>query len=110
MKTATIAVCLLVLVAGARVMAHEHKVMGVVTNAKADSLKMTTTDGKVVTVKVTADTKVTKGKDAVKVTSLTQGTRIVVTTESDTDPYTAKLIQVGVSKPISNTKKPATLM
>jgi hypothetical protein len=110
MKTTPAAACLLVLMTVAPVLGHEHKVLGVVTTAKADSLKMTTVDGKDVTVKVTADTKVTKGKDTVKVTSLTQGTRIVVTTESDTDPYTAKVIQVGVAKPVVKGKKPSTRM
>jgi hypothetical protein len=48
---------------------------------------------------VTPDTKVTRGKDAVKITDIKEGTRIVVTTESDSDPFTAKLIEVGVTKP-----------
>ena len=84
----------------ATVLAHEHKVLGTVTMTGVDHLMMTTTDGKPVTVKLTPDTKVTKGKAPVKIATVKPGTRIVVTTESDEAPYTAKLIQVGaVSAP-----------
>jgi DNA gyrase/topoisomerase IV subunit A len=90
---------ILLLVAGGAASAHEHKVLGTVTTTASDHLMMTTTDGKAVTVKVTPNTKVTRGKDTVRITDLKEGTRIVVTTESDSDPFTAKLIQVGVTKP-----------
>jgi hypothetical protein len=89
----------LILVAGSTASAHEHKVLGTVTMAASDHVMMTTPDGKAVTVKVTPDTKVTRGKDAVKISDIKEGTRIVVTTESDSDPFTAKLIEVGVTKP-----------
>jgi DNA gyrase/topoisomerase IV subunit A len=86
------------------VLAQEHKVLGTVTTGAADHVMMTTTDGKTVTVKLTAVTKVTRGKEAVKIETVKAGTRIVVTTESDEDPYTAKLIEVGEA-PKSPTKK-----
>jgi hypothetical protein len=92
------------IISGATVLAHEHKVLGTVTMVAADHVMMTTTDGKAVTVKLTANTRVTKGKAPVKITTVKAGTRIVVTTESDDAPYTAKLIQVGVA-PKSTAKK-----
>jgi hypothetical protein len=82
-------------VSASTVFAHEHKVLGTVTSTGADQVMMKTTDGKAVTVKVTADTKVTKGKEPVKIATVKEGTRIVVTTESDEAPYTATLIEVG---------------
>lgn len=88
----------------ATVLAHEHKVLGTVTMAAADHVMMTTTDGKPVTVKLTTGTKVIRGKAPVKVETVKPGTRIVVTTESDEAPYTAKLIQVG-TLPVTPGKK-----
>jgi hypothetical protein len=87
------------------VFAHEHKVLGTVTSSAADHVMMKTTDGQAVTVKVTADTKVTKGKVPVKITTVKEGTRIVVTTESDEAPYTASLIEVGEAPKSGVTKK-----
>jgi hypothetical protein len=87
------------------VFAHEHKVLGTVTSTAADHVMMKTTDGKAVTVKVTADTKVTKEKVPVKITTVKEGTRIVVTTESDEAPYTASLIEVGEAPKSVVTKK-----
>jgi hypothetical protein len=86
------------------VFAHEHKVLGTVTSTAADQVMMKTTDDKAVTVKVTGDTKVTKGKEVVKIATVKEGTRIVVTTESDEAPYTASLIEVGEA-PKSDVKK-----
>lgn len=85
--------------------AHEHKVMGTVTMAAADHLMIKTTAGKEATVKIVADTKVTRGKDTVKPESIKKGTRIVVTTASDTAPYTAMSIQVGPDPKSSRTTK-----
>lgn len=79
--------------------AHEHKVLGTVTTAAADHLMVKTVDGKDVRVKITRETKVTKGKQTVKPQTIGAGTRVVVTTESDQAPYTAKQIQVGVAAP-----------
>jgi hypothetical protein len=86
------------------VFAHEHKVLGTVTSTAADQVMMKTTDGKAVTVKVTTDTKVTKGKVPVKITTVKEGTRIVVTTESDESPYTASSIEVGEAPKSAVTK------
>ena len=92
-------------VSASTVFAHEHKVLGTVTSTAADQVMMKTTDGKAVTVKVTADTKVTKGKVPVKITTVKEGTRIVVTTESDEAPYTATLIEVAEAPKATATKK-----
>ena len=98
-------VVLTVFAATATVVAHEHKVMGTVTMGMSDSLMMKTTDGHDVTVKITPETKITKGKDAVKLDTLKAGTRIVVTTASDEAPYTAIAIQVGVAAKATPQKK-----
>jgi len=100
-KRALILASLALLLSGVSLSAHQHKVLGTVTTAAPDQLKMETTDGSTATVKITADTKVMKGKEAVKADALKPGTRVVVTTESDEDPYVAQVIQVGV------TRKPA---
>jgi hypothetical protein len=89
----------------ATVLAHEHKVLGTVKTAAADHVMMTTTEGKPVTVKLTKDTKVIREKAPVKIETVKPGTRIVVTTESDEAPYTAKLIQVGVLPVAPRTKQ-----
>ena len=46
--------------------AHEHKVIGTVTMAAADHVMVRTMAGKEVTVKISAGTKVTRGKEVVK--------------------------------------------
>jgi hypothetical protein len=103
-KPLTVLVLTLALSASA-VLAHEHKVLGTVTSTAADQVMMKTTDGKAVTVKVAADTKVTKGKVSVKITTVKEGTRIVVTTESDEAPYAATLIEVAETPGSTDTKK-----
>ena len=87
--------------------AHEHKVMGTVTMAATDHLMIKTTDDKEATVKIVADTKVTRGKETVKPESIKEGTRVVVTTASDTAPYTAIAIEVGPD-PKPTKKRPAS--
>lgn len=79
--------------------AHEHKVMGTVTMVGADHVMMKTPKGEQVTVNVSKDTKITKDKDktAVKLDTIKEGTRIVVTTASDDPPYAAMAIQVGAT-------------
>ena len=94
----------LVLSAGP-VFAHEHKVMGTVTMAAADHVMIKTTAGKEVTVKITAGTKVTRGKEIVKAETIKEGTRIVVLTASDTPPYTAMSVQVGAAPSTPATAK-----
>jgi biopolymer transport protein ExbD len=96
---------LTIFAATATVVAHEHKVMGTVTMGMSDSVMMKTTDGKDVTVKITPETKITKGKEAVKLDTLKAGTRIVVTTASDEPPYTAIAIQVGEAAKATPQKK-----
>lgn len=86
--------------------AHEHKVMGTVTMAGSDHVMMKTTAGKDVTVNVTAKTKITRGKETVKIDAIKEGTRVIVTTASDEPPYAAIAIQVGAApKPTPTRKK-----
>jgi hypothetical protein len=74
---------------------HDHKVIGTVTMAAADHVMVKTKDGKDVTIQVTSTTKVTRGKQAMKVEDIKAGTRVVVTALSEKDQMKAKLIQVG---------------
>src|SRR5687767_11772524 len=76
---------------------HVHTVMGTVTAAAADHLVVKTTAGKEVTIKVTDKTKVTRGKEVVKVVDLKAGTRIVMTPVSEKEPLVAAAIQVGAA-------------
>ena len=95
-----LALAVLALGSGARLLAHEgheHKVMGTVTMAAADHVMLKDKDGKDVTVKVTKDTKV-KAKPAIKVEDIKVGTRIVVTAVEEKDKsMTAKNIEVGAA-------------
>ena len=84
---------------------HEHKVMGTATMVGSDHVMMKTTDGKDVTVNVTKNTKITKGKETVKLDSIKEGTRLVVTTASDEAPYAAIAIQIGAAAPAKTEKK-----
>jgi hypothetical protein len=93
-----LALAVLALLSGARLLAHEaheHKVMGTVTMAAADHLMLKDKDGRDVTIKVTKDTKV-KAKPAIKVQEIKVGTRVVVTSVEGKDKsMTAKNIEVG---------------
>ena len=93
-----LALAVLALGSGARLLAHEgheHKVMGTVTMAAADHVMLKDKDGKDVMVKVTKDTKV-KATPAVKVQDIKVGSRIVITAVEEKDKsMTAKSIEVG---------------
>lgn len=77
---------------------HEHKVMGTITMAAADHIRLTSTEGKDVTIRVTKNTKVKPAPT--KVAEIKPGTRVVVTAVTDKDmTMTAKVIQVAQAKP-----------
>lgn len=76
---------------------HEHKMMGTVTMAAPDHLMMKTTDGKDATVKITADTKIVKGKEPAKVDDLKAGTRVVVTALAEDKAMIAQKIEIGAT-------------
>jgi len=83
---------------------HEHKILGTVKMAAADHVMLETRDGKETTVKVTADTKVTKDQQPMKIEDLKAGTRVVVTAVGDKEPYTAKSIEIGEAPKSSKNK------
>ena len=95
-----LALAILALGSGARLIAHEgheHKVMGTVTMAAADHVMLKDKDGKDVMVKVTRDTKV-KANPAVNVEDIKVGSRIVITAVEEKDKsMTAKSIEVGAA-------------
>ena len=76
---------------------HDHKIMGTVTMAAADHVMLKDTDGKDVTVLVTAATKVTRDRKAMKAQDLAAGTRIVVTAVEEKKQMRAKEILVGAA-------------
>lgn len=103
-RVLTLTIIALLAFAGAS-SAHEQKVMGTVTKTGTDHVMMKTTDGHAVTVTITKDTKITKGKDTVKADVIKEGTRLVVTTASEETPYTAMAIEVGVAVKPAQDKK-----
>jgi hypothetical protein len=81
---------------------HEHKVMGTVTRVTADHVSLTDTDKKLVTVQVTANTKVTRNGKPMKAEEVRAGTRVVVTALIEKDQtMTARLIEVGIAPPVT---------
>lgn len=97
---ATLMLCSFALASNAVLAAHpghEHKMMGTVTMAAPDHLMMKTTDGKDATVKITADTKIVKGKDTMKVDDLKPGTRVVVTALAEDKAMIAQKIEIGAA-------------
>src|SRR5687768_11491524 len=56
---------------------HAHKVMGTVSSVDGQNIVVKTTDGKIVTVKMDAKTKITRGKIKVDATSVKVGERVV---------------------------------
>lgn len=83
---------------------HGKKVMGTVTMTAADHVMMKTADGKEQTIVVNAQTKVIKGKTAVKAADLKPGTRVVITL-TPKEPPTAAQIQIGAETAAGQTKK-----
>jgi hypothetical protein len=81
---------------------HNKKVLGTVTMAAADHVMVKTADGKEQTIAINAQTRVVRGKTALKVDTLTVGTRVVITLTAK-EPPTAAQIEVGPANP--QTKK-----
>ena len=85
---------------------HTHKIMGTITMVAADHVMLKTKDGKDLTVKVASTTKVMRGKTAMRIEALKDGTRVVITAVGDKAPYTATLIQVGAApKTVTTARK-----
>jgi hypothetical protein len=76
---------------------HEHKVLGTVTMAASDHVMLEDTDGKGVTVFITADTKVLKDKETMKVEDIKTGMRVVVTAVTENEKMLAKTIELGAA-------------
>ncbi len=96
------AIAAVVVLAGAAqaVMAHEghdHKVMGTVTMAASDHVMLKDRDGKTVTVQITKDTKIVRGKDALTAGDIKTGLRVVITAQQAKSAMTAKTIELGAA-------------
>lgn len=76
---------------------HDHKVMGTVTMAAADHLMLKDRDGKTVTVQITKDTKIVRGKEAAAAGDIKAGLRVVVTAQQVKSAMTAKTIELGAA-------------
>lgn len=95
-RTAAFAVVGLMFAAGSSLAHPNHRILGTVTMAAADHLMLDDRDGKNHTVTITADTRVTRDKKAIKAADIPVGARVVVIVVSDTD-MRAKSIEVGVA-------------
>lgn len=100
---AVLTLATLALAPGSRLLAHDghaHKVMGTVTMSAPDHLMLEDRDGKEITIKVTADTKI-KARPPMKVEEIKAGTRVVVTAVMEKDKsMTATTIEVGAAPAI----------
>ena len=86
---------------------HEHKVMGTVTMAMADHVMLKATDGKDLVIQVTKDTKVFRGKEAMKAQDIKVGTRVVITAIEEKTQMRAVAIQVGPdARPAAQARPP----
>jgi hypothetical protein len=78
---------------------HDHKILGTVTMAAADHVMVKGRDNKDVTIYLTRDTKVLKGKKAMKVEDIKAGLRVVVTArtvkEKDVEKMVARIVELG---------------
>jgi hypothetical protein len=96
-RISILAICAVLAIATAA-FAHEHQVRGTVSMAASDHLMIKTVNGKEATIKIVKTTKVTDlDKKTVKPESIAAGSRVIVTTVSDENPYTAMSIEVGVA-------------
>jgi hypothetical protein len=78
---------------------HAHKIMGTVTAVQADSthIEVKTTEGKVVTIQVTPDTKYLAGSKPAALSDLVVGARVVVTAKMEQQKTIATEIKVGAA-------------
>lgn len=76
---------------------HAHIVMGTVTAADAKHLELKTPSGEVLSIAITAKTKVTKEKKPAAVRDVQAGRRVVVDIGNGEDPLVAREIQIGVA-------------
>jgi hypothetical protein len=72
---------------------HEHKIMGTLAAVDGQRLLVKTTDGKELSVEVTAMTKVLRGKIKSDARDLKVGMRVVVNVADGKEPLKAKEIQ-----------------
>jgi hypothetical protein len=94
-RIVTLAICAVLAIATAA-FAHEHQVRGTVAMASSDHLTIKTVAGQDATIKIVKTTKVMDlDKKPLKPESIAAGSRVVVLTASDENPYTAMSIQVG---------------
>lgn len=84
---------------------HAHKIVGTLTMVAADYVMVRTRAGKEVTVRIAEKTKVTQGRQALKIEALKAGTRVVITASGAKEPYTATVIQAGATPKTASSAK-----
>lgn len=92
---------LLALVAPARLRAHaghSHTIMGTVVSRDVKALEVKTPSGEVLSIAITAETAVLRGKQKAAVTDVTKGIRVVVDIGDGEDPLIAHEIRLGAAR------------
>ncbi len=74
---------------------HDHKVMGTVTMAASDHVMVKDKAGKTITVQITKDTKIVRGKESLTAGDIAAGLRVVITAQQVKSTMTAKAIELG---------------
>lgn len=106
MKTLGLRTLVLALAMGVAALAHDgmEDVTGTIEKVSGDVVTVKTTKGKVVDVKLAADTEYARGKTAAKKTDLTVGDRVVVHAMEMKGALTAHLVQLPAAKPAGKSK------
>lgn len=78
---------------------HAHTVMGTVTAIDATRVGLKTPSGEVLSIALTAKTKVLKDKKAAALRDIQAGRRVVIDIGNGEDPLIAREIQIGVAAP-----------
>jgi Cu/Ag efflux protein CusF len=105
MKLFRTAILATVLAVGASAHDGGEDVTGIIQKVDANTVSVKTTKGKMVDIKLAADTEYTRGKAAAKVTDLKTGDRVVVHAMEMKGALTAHLVQLPVAKPAAKKAK-----
>lgn len=78
---------------------HAHTVMGTVTTIDAKRVELKTPSGEVLSIALTAKTKVLKDKKTAALRDIEAGRRVVIDIGNGEDPLIAREVQIGVAAP-----------
>jgi len=74
---------------------HTHTIMGTVVDRDAKALQVKTPGGEVLSMAITKDTTVVRGKSKATVSDVSKGVRVVVDIGNGEDPLVAHEIRLG---------------